>query len=656
MNKEKRGMLVFAGAGLVILAALVNHAIERPPTIIDPNINPPPIEFASLVPQSVPDVTPKAPRKDNLVECTASGTATARPTGDARVRDSAQKGLDFLARSTVRWQQTQQCYGCHVQAVTLKAMAVGRHHDYRVDQTDLETVKYGMTGIAQGGSRTGGLRYSTGTFLSAAKSLGGSAFARYDEWVNSALTDDLIQTSQELLEMQGEHGEIINDYTHTPVAIGALQDTVLAMVTWNQAYSRTADDNWLTAVGRAEEYVRQVALGWENTPPYDIQSINYALMGFQAANSGTGERVVDSLIQALISRQNEDGGWALQGGPSDAYATGQTLYVLRLQGKTETDATVARGTNWLLDNQNEDGGWSHSGRERAEAMWGVLGLVSVDVLTLSVAGLEDGQHVSEVREVLAEAFDNQGGEVVSIEMAVDDVPVQRQCKNKLVYQWNTSDLEPGPHIVDLIAENSSGKRARRRLTVYAGPVYLTRVGNTFDDGGTVITLRNIAPESLPNGVNLEIVHNEEVIFNASREGIQGPMRFFWDGKNNDGQAMANDKYQARLSFVSDGKVLQTEELEFVHDTLTAQLANYGQVEGQLRLDGEIGANTMVELLDGAGSVITSTVTTDGGNYRFRNVQGGSYKVRVSKKGWGAAEMAMVVVSASGMQVGAWHEH
>jgi hypothetical protein len=32
-------------------------------------------------------------------------------------RGSAQKGLNFLGDDTVRWQKSNNCYGCHVQAV-----------------------------------------------------------------------------------------------------------------------------------------------------------------------------------------------------------------------------------------------------------------------------------------------------------------------------------------------------------------------------------------------------------------------------------------------------------------------------------------------------------------------------------------------------------
>jgi squalene-hopene/tetraprenyl-beta-curcumene cyclase len=66
-----------------------------------------------------------------------------------------------------------------------------------------------------------------------------------------------------------------------------------------------------------------------------------------------------SLLQDVLKRQNQDGGWAwLAGGASDAFATGQTLYALSiLKTKVEPDA-LGKAQKFLLDSQNKDGFWS----------------------------------------------------------------------------------------------------------------------------------------------------------------------------------------------------------------------------------------------------------------------------------------------------------
>jgi hypothetical protein len=61
----------------------------------------------------------------------------------------------------------------------------------------------------------------------------------------------------------------------------------------------------------------------------------------------------------LLKRQNSDGGWGwVKENPgSDAFATGQALYVLGLTGRDGNDPRVRRAWEFLLRTQGVDGGW-----------------------------------------------------------------------------------------------------------------------------------------------------------------------------------------------------------------------------------------------------------------------------------------------------------
>ena len=75
--------------------------------------------------------------------------------GDPKVREAAQRGITFLARSTATWQKEHQCYGCHVQAVTLEGLAVGKQNQYNVPAKELGIILEGVL-HSQGGARTAG--------------------------------------------------------------------------------------------------------------------------------------------------------------------------------------------------------------------------------------------------------------------------------------------------------------------------------------------------------------------------------------------------------------------------------------------------------------------------------------------------------------------
>lgn len=77
-------------------------------------------------------------------------------------------------------------------------------------------------------------------------------------------------------------------------------------------------------------------------------------------------------IRDLLQRQRADGGWSLPSlgdwkrrdgalnnpdAPSDGYATGLVVYVLRQAGVPATDAAIVRGVTWLKTHQRQSGRW-----------------------------------------------------------------------------------------------------------------------------------------------------------------------------------------------------------------------------------------------------------------------------------------------------------
>jgi hypothetical protein len=78
-----------------------------------------------------------------------------------------------------------------------------------------------------------------------------------------------------------------------------------------------------------------------------------------AIRSGKPLDTVRPAIDELLTLQRADGGWS-QTAPelkSDAFATGQTLYVLSLAGYTADRAEIKRGIDFLVATQAPDGSW-----------------------------------------------------------------------------------------------------------------------------------------------------------------------------------------------------------------------------------------------------------------------------------------------------------
>jgi squalene-hopene/tetraprenyl-beta-curcumene cyclase len=526
--------------------------------------------------------------------------------------------------------------------VTLEAMSVGTHHQYRIDDGQLKTVLSGMLDMKGGAKHMGGLSHDSDYIAASAKVLGAAAFARYDQWVKGDLRDYLMTEAKIIAERQQASGEVLLPYTRPPVATDSVQGTAQAIITWKQAFERSADDRWLTAIQKGEAFLRKTVADWGTQEP-NTQQLEYAAIGLYAAGVSPSEDILVELRKRILEYQQQDGGWpSTVGGPTEPLYTGQSLYTLRLLGMTDQDSAVSRGTKWLIEKQQQDGGWSGAGFGKAEAMWAVLGLVSIDVLTVAIDGVKDGQRLNGKMALKIDAHDNQGGGVSRVELHLDDLALHGACGASTTYTLDASTLETGRHTLDVIARNSKGEVSRRRLEVFAGDVFMAQIGTTWANGETEVSLRDLEDRAA-HDVSFEVLKDGKVVHSDKQHGAQGPLRFGFKGDAG--------RYEARLTYRDASGKTQTETMPFVHDTLESQQQNYTQIGGQLNLpEGAAAANADVELVDDAGNVVAKTKSTKAGSFRFKNVDADkAYRVRINKQGYEAAKPAAPIQAKKGKE-------
>lgn len=570
------------------------------------------------------------------------GAKASSSKTDAKSREAAHKGFTWLAKASIAWTKQHQCFGCHVQAVTMEALTAARYHQYDVDPKDLAAMVAALNlGVTAGGHTTG-------------VAFEGAAWARYDRYIDDTQTKALLRYADELVKLQAENGAINDDDRRLPITGGTMETTYQAAQAWRQAYARTANDKYLAPLRKAERFLTRTAEAWKSGEGVYVQDIDFALLGLASAGVTRSEDASIRLQRMLLARQNEDGGWGLEPKKSDAFATGQALYTLKMAGFSDADLPVQKGMAFLLSKQSPDGAWrtvtsGQQGSEKGETMWAVLSLVTVDVASVAVKGLTDGQHVDGTLALDASAVDNQSGGITELSLFIDDVKTANACGPKLGYGWDTSKLSPGKHVVDVVALNAKGKQSRRRLEVFAGDVFLTDVGAVFDEASqrTRVTARNIADPKLGGAVNVEIWTVDEKketpkarVFSAEAGRESGATELSWDGRDDQRTALPRGRYLAKVQFKDKaGTVRQTETALFLFDSDQVQRESYGEVEGALKL-GKLGigsANTRVELVDFDGNVVQAVTSTEQGNYRFKNVKPGKYKVRAQKKGFESLE-------------------
>src|SRR5204862_2856052 len=106
------------------------------------------------------------------------------------------------------------------------------------------------------------------------------------------------------------------------------------------------------------------AVAWLDAAQRSDRHQDKALKVLMGVRSGKPRQALRTTIDELLALQRANGGWS-QTVPdlkSDAFATGQTLYVLSLAGFTAERAEIKRGVDFLVATQKADGSWPMTSR------------------------------------------------------------------------------------------------------------------------------------------------------------------------------------------------------------------------------------------------------------------------------------------------------
>jgi hypothetical protein len=248
-------------------------------------------------------------------------------------------------RFFVRHASQQDCTSCHQQYLPMAALGLAKKQKVAVDEAAEQQL---IRMVAAGELKDLELDwqasfhpdpvYTKGYELLAMAAQGLPADASADAWVHH------------LSAIQADDGRWRNNLPRPPIQTDDIGATALAIHAL-QHYPLP---------GRKAEFAKQVnrARQWLWTAkPQNNTSRVYQLLGL--AWAGDPVRKLQPLAKALLAEQRSDGGWSqLSGTVSDAYATGQTIYALRVAAEMKSsDPAIDRGIRFLLETQLADGTW-----------------------------------------------------------------------------------------------------------------------------------------------------------------------------------------------------------------------------------------------------------------------------------------------------------
>lgn len=245
-------------------------------------------------------------------------------------------------RAFVEHASKQDCVSCHQQYLPMAALALAKTGaiDRDAEAALLEMVRRDNTNLYAVTSET--------TFHpEPAHGYGYAALgmAAQKEPASPA-TDAMVH---HLLVIQGSAGQWHNQLPRPPLQTSDVGATALAAHAL-AAYGPPALKHEVQAsLARARGWLRQVK-------PQNNEERVHQIMGLVWAGEPAAQ--LKKLAAALEREQRADGGWAqLPKLKSDAYATGQALYALRLAGVNPGSTAFRKGLRYLAASQREDGTW-----------------------------------------------------------------------------------------------------------------------------------------------------------------------------------------------------------------------------------------------------------------------------------------------------------
>ncbi|HEY7315104.1 MAG TPA: prenyltransferase/squalene oxidase repeat-containing protein [Gemmataceae bacterium] len=277
-----------------------------------------------------------------------------------QMRNAVERGLVFLEKDAAKWRKERKCSTCHHGTMTVWALTEAKSQGYTVAaETLADVVKWTKERLKDidkpRDTRPGWKMVSTPAVYLA-------VMAQATPKQESISADELKQIAGHLLRHQESDGSWAwssAPLQNRPPPVFESDEVVTLLAYLALGPQVPADPKEKSA---AREGRQKAAIWLAKTKPSDTTQAA-ALRLLVKVREGEPAKNVQPDIDAFLARQNKDGGWGqLKDLPSDAYATGQALYVLSLAGVKPDRMQIRRGVAFLATNQKEDGSWPMTSR------------------------------------------------------------------------------------------------------------------------------------------------------------------------------------------------------------------------------------------------------------------------------------------------------
>jgi hypothetical protein len=277
-----------------------------------------------------------------------------------QVHQTVDRAVKYLQTECAAWLSTRRCAACHHVPMPLWALGEAERQGYAIDRNFVADTTESLLGSRDKlmasqlfpnpadppdpRPQSRGLNMGLPFLAVAAGSL-------------PSLTEGQKQSlkliAEEIVKKQQPDGswEFFATLRRPPINESQTTDAAWIILALQGATGPGAPQSQRAALSKA--------IAWlDAAKPSDLHQ-DKVLKVLLGVRSGKPGKALQTTIDELLALQRADGGWS-QTVPevkSDAFATGQTLYVLSLAGFTAERPEIKRGIDFLVATQKPDGSW-----------------------------------------------------------------------------------------------------------------------------------------------------------------------------------------------------------------------------------------------------------------------------------------------------------
>jgi len=290
----------------------------------------------------------------------AEASAAIPPPSTEQIQQTVDRAIGYIQTESAAWLNTRKCAACHHVAMPLWALSEAERQGYAIDKKFLADTTECLLGSRDKlmaskifpnpadppdqRPQGRGLNMGLPLLAVAAQSLPS---------LNDGQRKSLKLLTAEIVNKQQPDGswEFFATLRRPPINESQTTDAAWIIMALDGETGPDAPEWQRAALKRA--------IAWLDAAKRSDIHQDKVLKVLVGARSAKPREAMQATINELLALQRADGGWS-QTVPelkSDAFATGETLYVLSLAGYTAERTEIKRGIDFLVATQTPDGSW-----------------------------------------------------------------------------------------------------------------------------------------------------------------------------------------------------------------------------------------------------------------------------------------------------------